>query len=257
MQLGLNTAAAFTNFFPTIVATLGYGRTETLLLSAPPYVFAAILGISNSWHSDKTRERWLHILWPQVFASVGFIISAVTLNTAARYTATFMMMSICKKSSLNTRPIPDCIPPPFPKSYSASNPTDNRPLKMAHSDAFSAGYPRHCLVLLPSVPSLMPSSMPDQTWPRSTPRTSTPVLRVRSTGKPISPMWPSPQCALFSPPLCTFISDGEMSSCKGQVMRTSLTRVSRVERESWLSRRSGIAIRITGTLCDWRVQMVH
>ncbi|KAL6244141.1 hypothetical protein RBB50_009011 [Rhinocladiella similis] len=94
MQLGLNTAAAFTNFFPTIVATLGYGRTETLLLSAPPYVFAAILGISNSWHSDKTRERWLHILWPQVFASVGFIISAVTLNTAARYTATFMMMSI-------------------------------------------------------------------------------------------------------------------------------------------------------------------
>ena len=53
MQLGLNTAAAFTNFFPTIVATLGYGRTKTLLLSAPPYVFAAILGITNSWHSDK------------------------------------------------------------------------------------------------------------------------------------------------------------------------------------------------------------
>ncbi|KAI1338273.1 MFS general substrate transporter [Xylariaceae sp. FL0016] len=94
MQLGLNTAAAFTNFFPTIVATLGYGQTETLLLSAPPYVFAAILGIINSWHSDKTRERWLHVVWPQVFCSIGFIISAVTLNTGARYTATFMMMSV-------------------------------------------------------------------------------------------------------------------------------------------------------------------
>ncbi|KAH0032978.1 MFS general substrate transporter, partial [Aureobasidium melanogenum] len=94
MQLSLNTAAAFTNFFPTIVKTLGYDKTQTLLLSAPPYVFAAILGITNSWHSDKTRERWLHVIWPQVFCSIGFIISAVTLNVAARYTATFMMMSV-------------------------------------------------------------------------------------------------------------------------------------------------------------------
>lgn len=94
MQLGLNTAASFTNFFPTIVATLGYDQRHTLLLSAPPYVFAAILGIINSWHSDKHRERWLHIVWPQVFCSVGFIISATTLNVAARYTATFMMMSV-------------------------------------------------------------------------------------------------------------------------------------------------------------------
>jgi hypothetical protein len=94
MQLSLNTAASFTNFFPTIVKTLGYNKTQTLLLSAPPYVFAAILGITNSWHSDKTRERWLHVVWPQVFCSIGFIISATTLNIGARYAATFMMMSV-------------------------------------------------------------------------------------------------------------------------------------------------------------------
>ncbi|KAJ9136893.1 Major facilitator superfamily domain-containing protein [Pleurostoma richardsiae] len=94
MQLGLNTAAAFTNFFPTIVKTLGYGQRDTLLLSAPPYVFAAIVGILNSWHSDKTNERWLHVVWPQVFCSTGFIISAVTLNVAARYVSTFMMMCV-------------------------------------------------------------------------------------------------------------------------------------------------------------------
>ena len=94
MQLGLNTASSFTNFFPTIVKTFGYSRNTTLLLTAPPYVFAAILGISNSLHSDKTKERWLHVLWPQVFASIGFIISATSLNIAARYTATFMMMSV-------------------------------------------------------------------------------------------------------------------------------------------------------------------
>ncbi|KAK7433360.1 hypothetical protein QQZ08_000300 [Neonectria magnoliae] len=94
MQLGLNTAAAFTNFFPTIVKTLGYSSTITLLLSAPPYVFAAMLGITNSWHSDRVNERWLHVVWPQIFASIGFIISAVTLNTAARYVSTFIMMSV-------------------------------------------------------------------------------------------------------------------------------------------------------------------
>lgn len=112
----------FINFFPTIVGTLGYPQTETLLLSAPPYVFAAILGIVNSRHSDKTKERWMHVVvgislltipsrcsprgkkskllnprpsqWPQVFCSIGFIISAATLNVAARYTSTFLMMSV-------------------------------------------------------------------------------------------------------------------------------------------------------------------
>lgn len=93
-QLGLNTSACFINFFPTIVETLGYDQRETLLLSAPQYVFAAVLGIVNSAHSDRTKERWLHILWPQVFCSIGFIISATTVNTAARYTSTFLMMCI-------------------------------------------------------------------------------------------------------------------------------------------------------------------
>lgn len=94
MQLSLKTAASFVKFFPTIVKTLGYGQTTTLLLSAPPYVFAAILGICNSWHSDKTKERWLHVVWPQIFCSIGFIISATTMILAARHTATFMMMSV-------------------------------------------------------------------------------------------------------------------------------------------------------------------
>lgn len=32
------TSASVLNFFPTVVETLGYGSTETLLLTAPPYV---------------------------------------------------------------------------------------------------------------------------------------------------------------------------------------------------------------------------
>lgn len=115
MQLGLNTAAAFINFFPTIVATLGYNQTETLLLSAPPYVFAAILGITNSWHSDRTKERYWHVVWPQVFCSVGFIISAVTMNVAARYTATFMMMSVYGSFGCILSWVSTSLPRPPPK----------------------------------------------------------------------------------------------------------------------------------------------
>ncbi|KAL6410807.1 allantoate permease [Ilyonectria robusta] len=128
MQLGLNTAASFTNFFPTIVKTLGYSSTITLLLSAPPYVFAAALGITNSWHSDRVNERWLHVVWPQVFASVGFIISAVTLNTAARYISTFMMMSVYGSFGCILSWVSSSLPRPSTKraiSYAAVNAGSN------------------------------------------------------------------------------------------------------------------------------------
>ena len=36
-------ANGFTAWFPTIVATLGYSRTATLLLCAPPYLLTAVL----------------------------------------------------------------------------------------------------------------------------------------------------------------------------------------------------------------------
>lgn len=38
------TSASVLNFFPTVVETLGYGSTETLLLTAPPYV-----SVSQLW----------------------------------------------------------------------------------------------------------------------------------------------------------------------------------------------------------------
>ncbi|KAF1849449.1 MFS general substrate transporter [Cucurbitaria berberidis CBS 394.84] len=115
MQLGLNTASSFINFFPTIVATLGYGQTTTLLLSAPPYVFAAMLGIANSWHSDKTSERYWHVVWPQVFCCIGFIMSIATMNLAARYTATFMMMSVYGSFGCILSWISTTLPRPPPK----------------------------------------------------------------------------------------------------------------------------------------------
>lgn len=39
----LTMAGSFSGWFPTIMSTLGFGRTATLLLCAPPYLVAAVL----------------------------------------------------------------------------------------------------------------------------------------------------------------------------------------------------------------------
>lgn len=49
MVIGL----AFNAFFPTLTGTLGYGKIETLLLAAPPFVFATVralrIDIQTRW----------------------------------------------------------------------------------------------------------------------------------------------------------------------------------------------------------------
>ncbi|WVQ86269.1 hypothetical protein IAT38_008437 [Cryptococcus sp. DSM 104549] len=86
------TGLSFNIYFPTLTKTLGYGTTETLLLAAPPWIFSCILALINSWHSDKTNEKFWHSTWPLVMGIVGFIISMATkpTNKAARYVALFL-----------------------------------------------------------------------------------------------------------------------------------------------------------------------
>jgi hypothetical protein len=40
------------NFFPSIVQSLGYNSTLTLVLTAPPYIFAGFMYYLISWYSD-------------------------------------------------------------------------------------------------------------------------------------------------------------------------------------------------------------
>jgi predicted MFS family arabinose efflux permease len=79
------------SFFPTLTATLGYNRTATLLLCAPPWVFATIVAWIVTRHSDRTQERCFHIITPLAFGILGFIIAVSTRNTAARYISLFLM----------------------------------------------------------------------------------------------------------------------------------------------------------------------
>lgn len=105
-----------TNFFPSVVASLNYGTTETLLLTVPPYILCVITTFINAYHSGTTSERFYHICGGTLVALAAFIIAAATLNTAARYFAMMIMLSgvYCAYTILLTW-IPKVIPRPASK----------------------------------------------------------------------------------------------------------------------------------------------
>lgn len=85
-------AAAVTAFMPTLVATFGFGKIDSLLMTAPPYVFAAVVAMGVSISSDKVEERFCHLVGPLSFAMVGFIVAACTHALASRYFSLFLML---------------------------------------------------------------------------------------------------------------------------------------------------------------------
>jgi len=78
-------ALSFNAYFPTLSQTMGYSTTVSLLLCAPPFLFAAIVAFVLSRHSDKTGERFYHIISSLGTGVLGFVIAVSTMNTAARY----------------------------------------------------------------------------------------------------------------------------------------------------------------------------
>lgn len=100
MLLANHSAYGFINFFPTIVKGYNLGNnTITLVLTAPPYLVAAVCAFSTAFSSDRKKERGYHISVPQAVACVGFIISVATLNNAARYVAAFLYICGCFSSN--------------------------------------------------------------------------------------------------------------------------------------------------------------
>jgi hypothetical protein len=51
------------------------------------------VSIINAWHSDRTGEKFWHIIGPMALGLIGFIISMSTLNIAGRYVALFLQAS--------------------------------------------------------------------------------------------------------------------------------------------------------------------
>jgi hypothetical protein len=82
-----------TNFFPTVVNTLGYSSVVSLLLTAPPYVLAVCTAYLNATHADKTGERYWHITIPLWVAIMAYIIGATTSAIGPRYFSMMLMVS--------------------------------------------------------------------------------------------------------------------------------------------------------------------
>ncbi|KAJ4993615.1 MFS transporter [Stagonosporopsis vannaccii] len=80
-------ANGFKNFLPTVVQTLGFNRTITLVLTCPPYLLSAFISVAVSWSSGRFNERTWHITISKAIAIVGFMIGTLTLNIGARYFA--------------------------------------------------------------------------------------------------------------------------------------------------------------------------
>ncbi|KAF4467156.1 major facilitator superfamily transporter [Fusarium albosuccineum] len=78
-------ANGFKNFFPTVVKTLGFNTTITLVLTCPPYLIAGASTIIVSYSSGKFNERTWHITASKAVAVLGFALAAGILNTAGRY----------------------------------------------------------------------------------------------------------------------------------------------------------------------------
>ncbi|GAB1196601.1 hypothetical protein APSETT444_005874 [Aspergillus pseudonomiae] len=91
--LCVQVASATSNFFPSVVQTLGFNRVDTLLLTVPPYMLALLISIVNNLSADRLKNSSFHIIWPLVLAIIGFVIAAATLNTGARYFAMIAMVA--------------------------------------------------------------------------------------------------------------------------------------------------------------------
>ncbi|KAL5532047.1 hypothetical protein ACEPAF_5611 [Sanghuangporus sanghuang] len=93
MQFCTLLGLSYTNFFPTLTSTLGFNTTITLLLAAPPWIWAAVNAWISALHADKTGERFFHFSYTLWGTIIGYIIALSTQSIGARYFSLFLMTS--------------------------------------------------------------------------------------------------------------------------------------------------------------------
>ncbi|RFU26355.1 hypothetical protein B7463_g9985, partial [Scytalidium lignicola] len=82
---------SFTYFFPTIVNTLGYNRTITLLLTVPVWFATFLVSLVVTWSSGRTGNRSFHIIGLLTLSCVGNIIMITTTAIGPRFFAMFLL----------------------------------------------------------------------------------------------------------------------------------------------------------------------
>ncbi|KAJ5536307.1 hypothetical protein N7513_009493 [Penicillium frequentans] len=112
-------AAGFQNFFPTLVKTLGYNDTISLLLVAPPYIFMVFYSLTHSWLSDKMEVRFWFFVYPIVITIVGFVIFMTVGSFGPRYFSMFLMVFVFAQNGTLYSWIANAIPRPPAKRAAA------------------------------------------------------------------------------------------------------------------------------------------
>lgn len=69
-------------FLPAIIRQFGFSDIISNLLSVPVYILSAIAIIWNGFHSDKTSERFLHILIPNILSIIFWSLEAYSLTNS-------------------------------------------------------------------------------------------------------------------------------------------------------------------------------
>lgn len=73
------------NYFPTLVDSLGYTSTVSLLLTAPPYILAGGVYYGLTFYSDRRNTVYPLIMGCIAIAVAMYVIPMATDNTGARY----------------------------------------------------------------------------------------------------------------------------------------------------------------------------
>ncbi|KAK9473262.1 major facilitator superfamily domain-containing protein [Dipodascopsis tothii] len=84
---------SFKNFFPTVIETLKFNRTITLVLTCPPYVISCFFSSLLCWSSGRKNERTWHITVATAVVIGGFILCAATTSIAPRYVGMVIFVS--------------------------------------------------------------------------------------------------------------------------------------------------------------------
>ncbi|KAH8700702.1 putative pantothenate transporter [Talaromyces proteolyticus] len=83
------TQGSIANYFPTLVNSLNFSRTISLLLTAPPYILAGAVYYVIMFYSDRKNTVYPLIITCISISIVMYIIPMTTVNVGARY---FSMM---------------------------------------------------------------------------------------------------------------------------------------------------------------------
>lgn len=97
------------SFFPSIVSSLGYSRTATLLLTAPPWFASFLACLCVTYHASRTRERCFHIVVPSLLALLGAALMIGSTRLPVRFVAMFLL-------PMGTLPAFQCVSLPTPRS---------------------------------------------------------------------------------------------------------------------------------------------